>query len=274
MQLDHFTSRTSSPRSGLIHIFVNRLSAWHNLSQHKYPFRNVRDPYRVLIAEMMLRQTTAAQVSRVYPRFVKKYPNIQVLAKADPRQVRALIKPLGLRSRCSNLLEMSKIIQACFEGEIPSSVEALVALPGVGEYIANSVLVRAYGQRLPLVDSNVNRVLSRIFTAKEKLAAKVAEAAFMNLSRYANPEKLNYAIIDLAHSICTYSKPRCPVCPIRRSCLYAKSVANLLVQPSQPTVSRRAVVALHHLAEPMQIFYHRQNGSRLETSGFSLPPRF
>jgi A/G-specific adenine glycosylase len=198
-----------------------RLQAWHEKNYRPYSFRNGKDPYKVLIAEILLRQTTARQVNSVYPRFVRMYPNVHALANANSNELRALIRPLGLRSRASNLLELAKIIEESCDGKIPNYLERLIPLPGVGEYVANSVLVRAHGQRRPLVDSNVRRVLGRVFSGLRKIESNSAEADFMKLARYVRPERLNYAIIDLAHSVCTYSKPRCRICPIRKQCQYA-----------------------------------------------------
>jgi A/G-specific adenine glycosylase len=208
--------------SDLLHqkAVVSKLLAWHKWNFERYPFRNEKDPYKILISEIMLRQTTAQQVSKVYPQFVKKYPDFHALAEADAKELRILIKSLGLRSRASNLLEIARSIQMRYGGILPRSSKILVSLPGVGEYIANAVVTKAYAQRRPLVDSNINRVFARIFNAKEKVAAEVAEAHFMELLQYAKPERLNYAFIDLAHSVCTYRKPRCLLCPVREECLY------------------------------------------------------
>jgi len=200
-----------------------RLLSWHKSNYHEYPFREETDPYRVLVSEILLRQTRAEQVSPVYRRFVKKYPHVQALAKAERRSLQHLLNPLGIKSRVSDLLGLAKRIEKEECGEIPSSYGKLVKLPGVGRYIANSVLVKAYGEKLPLVDSNVNRVLSRLFQASSHINDENAERLFMSVAKYVDPVRLNYAVIDLAHTICTYATPRCPSCPLGRSCRYALS---------------------------------------------------
>jgi A/G-specific adenine glycosylase len=154
---------------------------------------------------------------------VKKYPHVQALAKAERRSLQHLLNPLGIKSRVSDLLGLAKRIEKEECGEIPSSYGKLVKLPGVGRYIANSVLVKAYGEKLPLVDSNVNRVLSRLFQASSHINDENAERLFMSVAKYVDPVRLNYAVIDLAHTICTYATPRCPSCPLGRSCRYALS---------------------------------------------------
>ncbi len=200
-----------------------RLFSWHKSNYGEYPFREETDPYRVLVSEILLRQTRAEQVSRVYPRFVEKYPDVKSLAKAKRRSLQQLIKPLGISSRVTDLLLLARRIEKEEHGEVPNNYAKLLGFPGVGRYIANSVLVKAYGKNLPLVDSNVNRVLCRVFQARTQIKDQDAERFFMRLVKYANPVRLNYAVIDLAHTVCTYRNPRCPSCPLSRSCLYAVS---------------------------------------------------
>jgi A/G-specific adenine glycosylase len=181
----------------------------------------------------MLRQTTAKQVENVYKDFVGVFQDAHELARADRKKLRAMLRSLGISSRVDNLMEISRRIESEHGGRVPRSYAQLTALPGVGPYVANSVLVRAYGQHHPLVDSNVNRVLARMFYAQNRTAQKPAEATFMRLSRTVKPERLNYAIIDLAHSVCTQRRPRCQVCPLRYPCLYAetKSIAERHLKP-------------------------------------------
>lgn len=205
-------------------IIVDRLLSWHKTNYREYPFRRETDPYRILVSEIFLRQTRAAQVSRVYPIFIARYPKVSQLATTRNKSLYEIIKPLGIRSRVLDLLELAKQIEKEEHGAIPSSYAKIVKLPGVGRYIANSVLVRAYGKRLPLVDSNVNRVLSRVFQATNHMKNENAEDIFMDLTSYVSPVRLNYAVIDLAHSVCTYTNPRCPICPLSKLCLYAARV--------------------------------------------------
>lgn len=202
------------------------LLSWHKANYRVYPFRGETDPYKILVAEMLLRQTRASQVSEVYKRFIKEYPRIGNLARAKPGKLKRLIEPLGLRSRVRNLLETAKSIESQYFGKIPDDSRVLMTFPGVGRYIANSVLVRAYGARLPLVDSNVNRVLARVFRASNRMTNREAENLFMTVSDCADPDPINYATIDLAHSVCTWKNPRCSVCPIGTSCAYASEVRN------------------------------------------------
>jgi len=176
----------------------------------------------ILVAEMMLRQTTARQVAQVYPAFVQQYPDLRTLARASREQLWQLVGPLGIRSRASDLLRIARRIEEEHDGRVPNSFTALVGFPGVGPYIANSILVRAFGENRPLVDLNVERVIARVFYGADHVARRGAERRFMNLATHAKPAALNYALIDLAHTICSHTRPRCLNCPVKSLCVYAK----------------------------------------------------
>jgi len=175
-----------------------------------------------MVAEIMLRQTKASQVSQVYPAFVQQYPDLQSLARADHEKVQQLVGPLGIRSRASNLLEIAKKVERQHGGRIPDSFTKLVGFPGVGPYIANSVLVRAFGENRPLVDLNVSRVIARISEGTDRVARKTADCIFMSLATHAKSGVLNYALIDLAHIVCNQTNPKCLICPIKDLCIHAK----------------------------------------------------
>lgn len=151
---------------------------------------------------------------------MEEYPRVNDLARANPRKLGCLLRPLGIRTRVFDLVETAKSVVSQCDGRIPDNYEMLVAFPGVGRYIANSVLVRAYGAHLPLVDSNVNRVLGRVFLASNRMSNKEAEDLFIDVSRYANSGALSYAIIDLAHSICVSRTAKCPICPVKNVCAH------------------------------------------------------
>jgi A/G-specific adenine glycosylase len=174
-------------------------------------------------------------VSRVYASFFEAYPRIEDLAKADRRTVGALLKPLGIESRVSDLIGLAQHIEREEGCRIPDDYSKLTALQGVGKYIANSVLVKGYGKHLPLVDSNVNRVIARVLTGENRIRSEIAETVFMGLVRSSSPVELNYAVIDLAHAICTHRNPECMICPINSWCRYAHSSdSSRLIKKGRP----------------------------------------
>lgn len=216
-------------------VLIKRLLSWHKTNYRDYPFRKESGAYRVLVSEILLRQTRAEQVSRVYVSFFEAFPRIEDLAKADHRTVAALVKPLGIKSRISDLIELAQHIEREEGCRIPDDYSKLTALRGVGKYVANSVLVKGYGKHLPLVDSNVNRVIARVLTGENRMKSEIAETAFMNLVRSSSPVELNYAVIDLAHAICTHRNPECMICPINSWCRYAHSShSSRLIKKGRP----------------------------------------
>jgi len=206
-------------------IITRPLLEWYKVHRRSFSFRGVTDPYGILIAEVMFRQTTARQVDKVWPQFMSRFPNPESLAKADIEEVKELIAPLGIRSRARQLKEIAKVIVEEWQGKIPPDPAKLMKLPGVGEYIANCVVSFCYGIRLPLIDSNVKRVLSRVLGLSSVRISKrekdnILRHAYLKLASAANPRQLHCAMLDLAALLCRPEKTQCRACPIRKSCVY------------------------------------------------------
>jgi len=205
------------------------LLEWHRTHSRSFSFRKATDPYGVLVAEIMLRQTTARQVDRVWPMFMKRFPTPKSLAEADISEVERIITPLGIRSRAQHLKRMAQMIVSQWRGNVPADLAELTKLPGVGEYIAGCVLSFCYGMRLPLIDSNVMRVLSRVLGIKpskhsQRHVQQVLRQAYMELASRAEPRQLHYALLDLAATLCRPNRTLCHECPLHRICAYASSL--------------------------------------------------
>jgi len=199
---------------------AGRLLRWYAANGREFPFRETKDPYRILVCEILLRKTTAKQVASIYHRFFKRYPRIKSLADASPEEVAKILRPLGIRSRAFQLVDAAGVITSQFRGRVPSDLETLMELEGVGRYVASCVLTFGYRARMPMVDSNADRVLSRLVLAEAKkgfdpwklydlLAPEGAERQF------------HYGMLDLAHYVCRPRNPRCSMCPINKFCRYA-----------------------------------------------------
>lgn len=206
---------------------VRRLLYWYEKHGRSYPWRQTRDPYRVLVTEMMLQRTKSDQVARIYTEFLQKYPNPSALANSELEEVERLLLPLGLRWRARKIWELGRALMERFNGVVPDSYEELLTLPGVGQYAAAAVLCFAYGKNLPVIDANVCRVVSRIFNLKpagEARRDRRLVQKIQDLHAYVPPEKCpqyNWAILDLAAMVCLPRKPLCPNCPLNDVCLYA-----------------------------------------------------
>lgn len=197
---------------------------WWTSSGRDFPWRRTRDPYHILISEVLLHRTRADQVVRVYGEFIRRYPTVTDLARAEPREVMRLLRPLGLRWRVRLLLRAARSIAARFGGSVPTDPAELMALPGIGPYISSAVATFSLGIRAPLLDANTVRVLSRLTgvraTDGSRRSRRFAEI-YLRLLGDGDPRAFGYALIDLAALICRPSRPRCGECPLVRFCRYA-----------------------------------------------------
>src|SRR3989441_8941976 len=143
--------------------FTRRLLAWYAAAARDLPWRRTRDPYRVLVSEVMLQQTQVSRVAQYYPRFLERFPDLQTLARARPRAVREAWDGLGYYARVRNLHQLARQVVRGEEAKLPSDPAELVKLPGVGRYTAGAVATFAYEKPVPAVDTNVRRGVQRAF---------------------------------------------------------------------------------------------------------------
>lgn len=206
---------------------VGALLKWWETNQRDFPWRRWTDPYRLLLAEVLLRQTRAETVATFIPEFLDHYPDADRLATATEGDLATILRPLGFsRQRASQLILLAQQLQ---HGPVPATQADFVALPGIGKYAAGMVAAVA-GHRVPAVDTNVARVLCRVFDirpshAEARKSQNVwAEAeAMVECADQAAP--VTWAILDLAAIICLDRRPRCSDCPLQRWCAYAASAA-------------------------------------------------
>jgi A/G-specific adenine glycosylase len=208
-------------------IFVNSLLMWYRKNSLSFPWRKTKDPYKILIAEILLRKTTRNQVKRIYEKFIKLYPNPYKLASSDVKTLENVLSPLGMQKQRARMLKrLAKEIVKIWKGEISKKREELLKLPGVGPYTANAVVCLAYGEDVPLVDTNVIRVISRVFGIKSKKRRirndPLIWSFVENLIPKGRGRDFNLALIDFANQICTHKSPRCNICPLKVICLHQK----------------------------------------------------
>jgi len=201
------------------------LLKWFDKHKRSFSFRWITDPYEVLVVEIMLRKTTARQVDKVWPRFRELFPTPWHLAEASLEEVEEVLAPLGLRRRAQQLQEIAKIIIEEWGGRVPKDPEKLKRLPGVGSYIAGCVASFCYNIKIPLIDSNVKRVLSRLL-AKKLIGLSKANAfrllcrAYLDVAPEQDLARFHYALLDLASKICKVKNPNCNNCPLKDWCSY------------------------------------------------------
>jgi A/G-specific adenine glycosylase len=218
-------ARTSTPRArkpARAQAFTRKLLAWWARAARDLPWRRTRDPYRVLVSEFMLQQTQVSRVAEYYPRFLERFPDLETLAGAKPKAVREAWDGLGYYARASNLHALAKQVSGA-GGQVPDDPAELAKLPGVGPYTAGAVASFAYEKPVPAVDTNVSRVLRRVFfgraTSNVKRVTDVWRLASMLVPRNGKRAwKFNQAVMELGALICVARKPKCPECPVRMTC--------------------------------------------------------
>src|SRR6266550_647453 len=202
--------------------FTRKLLRWYGQHARDLPWRQTRDPYRVIVSEFMLQQTQVSRVSEFYPRFLKRFPTIERLASARPQAVMEAWDGLGYYARASNLHALAKEVSGA-GGEVPNDPEELVKLPGVGRYTAGAVATFAYEKAVPAVDTNVARVLRRVFLGING-KRKTDDGRLWALATALVPKtgkrawKFNQAIMELGALVCVARAPNCRECPVRMTC--------------------------------------------------------
>lgn len=201
--------------------FGTKLRAWYRRHARDLPWRRTRDPYAILVSELMLQQTQVARVIDFYHRFLDRFPTVEALSKARESQVVAQWEGLGYYARARNLHKLSRAVVR--EG-FPSEPAGLRRLPGIGPYTAGAVATFAFERRAPLVDTNVARVLTRVFAPRlhpkrardQKAIWAIAEATLPRTGRATWTH--NQALMELGALVCTARVKRCGACPVRGVC--------------------------------------------------------
>ncbi len=200
--------------------FQRRLLAWYGVHQRKLPWRQTRDPYKILVSEIMLQQTQVERVVPKYREFLRRYPTLQALAKARTSELRTVWYPLGYNVRPLRLRRIASHTLRHHDGRIPDTYDGLVAMDGIGRYTAGAVLSFAFKQDAPIVDTNVARLLSRYFGVRAWGAGR--QRRLWQLAAAVIPKGkghlINQAMMDFGATVCTARSPRCPACTLRRTC--------------------------------------------------------
>jgi A/G-specific adenine glycosylase len=200
--------------------------AWYRRHGRDLPWRRTRDPYEVLVSEVMLQQTQVKRVLEFYPRFLARYPTAVDLASASEGAVREAWEGLGYYRRAENLRQTAREVADRHGGRFPATAEELVRLPGIGRYTAGAVASFAFGADAAILDTNAARVLARVFGPGRRRQSRTAR--LWALAAAAIPPghgyPFNQGIMDLGAMICTARRPACPRCPVRRACRTGRDV--------------------------------------------------
>lgn len=263
--------------------FRQRLLAWYRRAGRDLPWRHTHDPYHILVSEMMLQQTQVTTVIARYQRWLKSFPTVQTLAKASSAAVLKEWSGLGYNRRALALQQIAKIVVAQYQGKFPHDITELQKFKGIGEYTAHALASFAFKQGVPLVDTNIKRVLGRIFFGYRKLETIRDDVGiFWELSRQLiapakSPYDVNQGLMDFGALVCAAKQPKCPTCPMRTIC---KSYPDILTaHPDRLRVKAKRTEPLF-FGQPrriwrgkiLQLLHQRPTGMTIIALGQQLQP--
>ncbi len=212
------------PDPGLCRRFQRRLLAWYRRHGRDLPWRKTDDPYSILVSEIMLQQTQVDRVIPKYHEFLHRYPTLEALARAPVREVRRTWYPLGYNIRPVRLHGIARETVARYDGRLPAEEKALRRFKGIGRYTAGALLSFAFRQDAPILDTNVRRVLGRVFLGVRRMRALRGQKALWDLAAALVPKgkayDFNQALMDFGATWCTPRHPRCPPCPMKGFCRF------------------------------------------------------
>jgi len=202
--------------------FRRRLLTWYRANGRDLPWRHTDDPYHILVSEVMLQQTQVDRVLPKYHEWLGRYPSLAALATADEEDVTETWRPLGYNIRPRRLHAIARESVVRYGGELPSDEQTLLSFKGIGAYTAGAIRSFAFGQRAAILDTNVARVLYRVFVGRGDQKAHAMRKRLWALSEALVPHKhvfdFNQGLMDLGATVCVARKPKCTACPMTRMC--------------------------------------------------------
>jgi len=205
--------------------FRRRLLTWYRKHGRQLPWRETRDPYRILVSEIMLQQTQVDRVLPKYHEWLDRYPTFEALALAPEDDVVRTWYPLGYNIRPRRLHAIAREAVQSHGGRLPGDEATLRSFKGIGAYTAGAVRSFAFGQRAAILDTNVARVLFRVFIGRGDPKSHAMKRRLWALSWTVLPHRhvfdFNQALMDLGATVCTARKPRCEVCPVSTRCRFS-----------------------------------------------------
>jgi A/G-specific adenine glycosylase len=200
---------------------AEQLLAWSERTRRDLPWRRTRDPWAILVSELMLQQTQVARVVDRYPAFLARFPDPAACAAAAPAEVVRAWEGLGYNRRAVNLHRAAVVVVDEHGGRLPDDLDALLALPGVGPYTARAVLAFAFERDHGVVDTNAARVIARA-VAGHRLGPREVQDQADELVPLGRGWDWNQAVLDLGATVCVKRAPRCGVCPVADRCAWAR----------------------------------------------------
>ena len=223
------------------------LLQWYIAEQRDLPWRCTDNPYHVLVSEIMLQQTQVERVLPKYAQFLAAFPTLTALAQAPTADVIATWVPLGYNRRAVSLQTIARQVLAEYNGRIPDSIEELLKLKGIGRYTAGAIACFAYHKQVATVDTNIRRVLHRVFLGLEHPEPKLNDAQMLVLAEQVLPAgeafNWNQALMDLGATVCTSANPQCGRCPLQNTCHAFEEMSQHSLFPSGTVIRQLRKVA-------------------------------
>ncbi len=240
----YFSLQSATEQIARVH---SKLLHWYITEKRDLPWRSTNDPYAILVSEIMLQQTQVDRVLPKYQQFLETFPTLADLAAASTAQVISSWVPLGYNMRAVRLQSIARQVIAEYGGCIPNTIEELLKLKGVGRYTAGAIACFAYKKQVATVDTNIYRVLHRIFMGLEHPEPKLNNHQMLVLAEQVLPGgkayNWNQALMDLGATICTSSNPQCMRCPLQEACKTYTEMSQYSLFPSGTVLRQLRKVA-------------------------------
>jgi A/G-specific adenine glycosylase len=211
-----------APSTASRRTFRRKLLAWYDRHGRTLPWRETSDPYHILVSEIMLQQTQVDRVLPKYDEWLDKYPSLEALAGASEAEVTKTWYPLGYNIRPRRLQAIAREAVANYGGQLPSDEATLLSFKGIGAYTAGAIRSFAFRERAAILDTNVARVLFRVFIGKGEPKAHATKKSLWRISAALVPQRrafdFNQALMDFGATLCTARKPKCLICPMSSLC--------------------------------------------------------
>ena len=199
------------------------LIQWYDKNAYDFPWRKTTDVYKIWISEIMLQQTQVTTVVDYYNRWLKNFPNVEILANANIHDVLKAWEGLGYYQRAHNIYNAAQTIMYDYKGQFPTDYNVLLNLSGIGDYTASAIMSIAYYKPYPAIDSNLKRVILRLAGIDDiKNIVDESKIFVKSLMNNYNASKINQSLMDLGREVCLPKKPLCSLCPVEKFC-YAKN---------------------------------------------------
>lgn len=247
-------------------LFVEKILSWYDVHKRNLPWRNISDPYKIWVSEIILQQTRIAQGHDYYVRFIQAFPTVKDLASASEDEVLRQWQGLGYYSRARNMQKAAQTIVDEYEGIFPHTYEGVLALKGVGPYTAAAICSFAYNLPHAVIDGNVYRVLSRYFGITDPIDSTKGKKLFAQLANELLPAKrsadYNQAIMDFGAMQCTPQSALCEQCSLAYACIAYnnKCVASLPIKCKSLKVTER-YMAFIKIVTPQGVWLHKRQAN-------------